>query len=180
MINETVDLATRTARELKVNVDSSYPGTIGGGFLFFEVDTLPAATACSEDLPHKDHATWEIEELKVAGKDTGFTGAKVTYTCDEGYKWGYEHVPITTTPAPPTPIKVLGAPYDVDISLPASQGTWGAWEEAVCPRSSCSPGALATARTCSTRGACRGDTTTCRELAGFNHILIDLTSSHPV
>ena len=118
MINETVDLATRTSREVKVNVDSSYPGTVGGGFLFFEVDTLPAATACSVDLSKKGHATFEIEELKVAGRETGFTRAKATYTCDDGYKWGYEHVPITTTPAPPTPIKALGAPYDVDISLP--------------------------------------------------------------
>jgi hypothetical protein len=145
----TVAPAARLARMVRVVIDSFHPGATGGGFLFFQVDALPAATVCEGNVikaPGNATLTFEDDALKVAGKRTGYVGQVATFTCDEGYEFADTPAPGPAAPAPWSPLDALAVPA----------ASWAAWTEGPCS-ATCGPGTRARTRECGLPGACAGD-----------------------
>ena len=152
LVSEEVDEKNLIARDVRVIIDSSHPGTKGGGFLHFGVMTLPSPV-CSEVLEVQRAEVVEVnnQSLKSDHRNTGWSGLRMKVSCEEGYEFTddpntveAEEIEETETPETPETLETSGA--------------WSAWAPSACS-SPCVPGSRASHRTCSLPGACRGDHT---------------------
>ena len=121
MINTTVEFRKRLTRVVRVMIENSYPGTIGGGLLYFAVESLPAVL-CDEIPPVPGNATMTFanESIKAIASTRSMVGQVVTLQCDDAYEFVDEPTEITTEP----PEKVIDdhkAPYNVDMANTTSR-----------------------------------------------------------
>ena len=88
LVSKGVDERSLIARDVRVIIDSSHPGTKGGGFLNFEVLTLEAPV-CLENIVVHSAAIVEVnnQSLKSEYRNTGRRGLKMKFSCEEGYEF---------------------------------------------------------------------------------------------
>ena len=88
LVSKEVDEKSLIARDVRVIIDSSHPGTKGGGFLHFEVMTL-LAPVCLEVLEVHRAEVVEVnnQSLKSEHSNTGRHGLKMKVSCEEGYEF---------------------------------------------------------------------------------------------
>ena len=147
MIDATVERRKRLTRVVRLVIDSSYPGTIGGGLLNFAVESLPGGL-CDGLPPVPEHATITLSDLslKALSRDRTLVGQVATLQCEDTYQFADTLTEVTTEPPAPQPIKAQ------DLS----EGSWAAWQDSPCS-STCGPGTKSGSRSCSVPGMCRGD-----------------------